>query len=539
MRILWGMVPQHAVWAARLILRMVEVARYEKLALRNHHPNPDFIFTSHRGPLEDPRWAPSATRVFISGEPCPIRELPGYSLLIDCKDDEAFHPAGVQTVYIPFYVMSLYERKMHSAESLIKPLSVTPLKAIKTKFCAYMYSQCYPFREEVYEWMSKYKPVDALGRCKQACNSNRLLEDRSAVYPDGTTYNDVAVQRYTPYKFVLAVESASIKGYITEKMINPMLAHCIVIYFGAPDVAKHFNTKSFINVNDFESLDQCMEYVKKVDNDDELYESMLREPWLPDNKLTEYFLETNSATSRMLSYKLTTTLVKPSLFSKVFVINLTRRPHKWVQQVEMLDRLGWLPLATRVEAVDGRQLEVSDEFIRCQLRVNPKWKLKRGAIGCTMSHLNIWKSITEADGNVLVLEDDVDLTERDKVSSFMDKVHAELEKYQLEFDVLFLRWEPNNYPVDIPLRRIKDSMFAESTLTECQDLTVYDHPSDFWSTAAMVINKRGVDRVLEQHRDKMYSVAFDCLLSRLPIKKLYVLPSFMGILPSESDTFNL
>ena len=68
-----------------------------------------------------------------------------------------------------------------------------------------------------------------------------------------------------------------------------MLANCIPIYYGADDINNHFNEKSFINMNNFEKMEDCIEYIKKIDNDDELYAKMLQENWFNNNTLTNWF----------------------------------------------------------------------------------------------------------------------------------------------------------------------------------------------------------------------------------------------------------
>jgi hypothetical protein len=70
-----------------------------------------------------------------------------------------------------------------------------------------------------------------------------------------------------------------------------MLANSIPIYFGHKDVNKEFNTKSFINFNDFKNMKEFIDYIKKVDNDDALYEKILKESWYKNNKLPKEFDE--------------------------------------------------------------------------------------------------------------------------------------------------------------------------------------------------------------------------------------------------------
>jgi len=87
-----------------------------------------------------------------------------------------------------------------------------------------------------------------------------------------------------PYKFTIAFENASVSGWVTEKLAHPMMANSIPIYFGHKDVDKDFNTKSFINYNDFNNMEDFIKYIIKVDNDDELYEKYLKQPFYKKNK---------------------------------------------------------------------------------------------------------------------------------------------------------------------------------------------------------------------------------------------------------------
>lgn len=53
------------------------------------------------------------------------------------------------------------------------------------------------------------------------------------------------------HKFVIAFENTSTRGYTTEKIIGAYAAGAVPIYWGDPDVAMTFNTKSFINCNEY------------------------------------------------------------------------------------------------------------------------------------------------------------------------------------------------------------------------------------------------------------------------------------------------
>ncbi len=96
---------------------------------------------------------------------------------------------------------------------------------------------------------------------------------------------------YLPYKFVIAFENEQISGYVTEKLVNPMLAGAIPIYLGDNMLDDtQFNLNSFINVANYNSFEDCIDYILEVDSNDQLYQKYLDEPWLKNNKIDkEYF----------------------------------------------------------------------------------------------------------------------------------------------------------------------------------------------------------------------------------------------------------
>lgn len=241
----------------------------------------DVFFYTYWNAQDIQRCARGTKLVFISGECWDTAKFPR-SLLIDCKQVDR---PGSAFLYYPFYALSLFEhRPVISPTSLLKPATLDPpaLLAQKTRFCAFMYSHDVDFRVQLFDDVNRYRPVDALGKSR----NNQVRPDTDRGNP---LYMDSAVAKYRPYKFVICCENKRFPGYVTEKIINAMLAHAIPIYLGAPDVASHFNPRSFIDVGAFPSRAAALEYIQKVDQDDEMYVAMLREPWFPQNTLPAYF----------------------------------------------------------------------------------------------------------------------------------------------------------------------------------------------------------------------------------------------------------
>jgi GR25 family glycosyltransferase involved in LPS biosynthesis len=160
-----------------------------------------------------------------------------------------------------------------------------PLKK-KTKFCAYMYSYDIPHRVNYFKLLSTYKLVDGLG--KSMNNVNRE-NDRF-----NKNFKDVAIRLYSDYKFVLALENVNCDGYSTEKLLLPLYSNTIPIYYGHSGIFKYINKKRVIFTDDFKSDIELLEYIKKVDMDDVLYNKIIQEEWFTKNNTFE------TITTRML-----------------------------------------------------------------------------------------------------------------------------------------------------------------------------------------------------------------------------------------------
>lgn len=87
------------------------------------------------------------------------------------------------------------------------------------------------------------------------------------------------------FRFVLAFEAASIPGFVTKQLVKALLAGSIPVYWGAPDVANHFNPKRFLNIADFESFDACIDEMLRLDANHAAFAEVVSEPCLLKNAL--------------------------------------------------------------------------------------------------------------------------------------------------------------------------------------------------------------------------------------------------------------
>lgn len=148
------------------------------------------------------------------------------------------------------------------------------IKNQKNKFCSYVMSNTKnsaPERESIYHALSEYKTVSSGGKWRN--NVGGPVSDK--------------IQFQSTCKFALAIENSSSPGYCTEKFAQAAQSNCVPIYWGDPTIAQQFNPKSFINAHDYESFNDLADAIRHIDQNENLYLSMLNEPWFINGKEPE------------------------------------------------------------------------------------------------------------------------------------------------------------------------------------------------------------------------------------------------------------
>ena len=164
---------------------------------------------------------------------------------------------------------------------------------------------------------------------------------------------------------------------------------------------------------------------------------------------------------------------------KIYIINLVNRTDRYKSIKDMCNKLG--PPFTeniRIEAVNGNS--ISDEEIYKLLTMNSILSLyhnshldtdirSKGAIGCYLSHYNIWKDmIANNYKNVIILEDDTSTTHYSK--TIMEYINS----LPYDYDIGFMNYYNYNLKNNILLNEneywcsSKDYTFF---LTDCYILS--------------------------------------------------------------------
>lgn len=134
----------------------------------------------------------------------------------------------------------------------------------KKGFCSYVQSNETAGnkpREQLISLLNSYKTVDAGG--KHLNTIGYCVDDK--------------VKFESNYKFSISFLNSRSYTY-QDRPTDAFAAKTIPIYMGNPDIAKIFNPKAFINCHDYNNFNEVVEYVKIIDNDDDLYLSMIQEP---------------------------------------------------------------------------------------------------------------------------------------------------------------------------------------------------------------------------------------------------------------------
>ena len=230
-----------------------------KILIVRPNERPDILFYSIFG-NEHTKY-PNARRVFFSGEPFGIREDADYNITFDKNSDKnARFPLWLG--YLNDYLLDECNRRKNGMFNVPK----------RERFCSFIAAGEVKttHRKTIVEKLSAYKKVHCGGG---------YLNNIGYNVPRGENCSG-KIEHNNKYKFAIAFENQDYPGYVTEKICDIYKSNCIPIYWGTKEVVRDFNPSTFINANNFSNFDELVDYITKVDNDDSLYASYFREPFL-------------------------------------------------------------------------------------------------------------------------------------------------------------------------------------------------------------------------------------------------------------------
>lgn len=120
---------------------------------------------------------------------------------------------------------------------------------------------------------------------------------------------------------------------------------------------------------------------------------------------------------------------KSDVFDHIYLINLDRRPDRLERFMKTYNASDMKDMSlSKISAIDGSEIDISkiplSEVAKGELKQiettgfrSKHYQLTRGAIGCYLSHVKVWRDVIEnGDSHALIFEDDVnvpkDITQR-------------------------------------------------------------------------------------------------------------------------------
>lgn len=289
---------------------------YNNVKVVRHYPNRTFIIAIHneahggRGHLFD--------------------------LMLESKANVDLAHSLCTSLFWPLAARWLWQGRWHgrTVEDLVvkDDFNASAALAQKTRFCVFRHKQCdkgfysrnAATRVALFDAISsQYKQVDGLGSCRGDPQIRKLYNkepgpnERQKLH-----YTDSSIDTFEQYKFSFAMENNFVDGYWTEKMINGIFSNTVPIFAGYDTLEEssmskyinldrvvycRFNRTFFEHSHDFPRFDakdpeirikylgkmqakelkECVDQIRTVDENDELWKRKISTPFLKNNEVTE------------------------------------------------------------------------------------------------------------------------------------------------------------------------------------------------------------------------------------------------------------
>ena len=144
---------------------------------------------------------------------------------------------------------------------------------IRTKFCAAIISNNIStdgFRFKFINELNKYKKIDMGGKYQN--NVGGPIKNK--------------IEFLSSYKFSIAMENSEGDGYLSEKIVDSLISGTIPIYYGDYMIDEYINPRVYILIKNEKKIKEKIEYIKEINENDELYINILKEKVLIDENIS-------------------------------------------------------------------------------------------------------------------------------------------------------------------------------------------------------------------------------------------------------------
>ena len=164
-------------------------------------------------------------------------------------------------IFVPYFSYKKISKRNRQKES-------TDFSNGKTGKVVWVVSHCGLLRDDYVLELEKYIDVDVYGDC-----SHKFKKSMGRCNEWGT----ICENELRNYKFYLSFENCFCKDYITEKFWEKGLMYGLIpIVMGAIDKNSQVIKGSYIDVNDFESIEKLSKYLLYLDNNSTAYNEFFK-----------------------------------------------------------------------------------------------------------------------------------------------------------------------------------------------------------------------------------------------------------------------
>lgn len=263
----------HGFWGGFLPEYFFRLTRY----LQPHfefevtRDQPRFVICSV---FDDPRPIPkNAVRILFTGEWAePDMDKWDWAATF-CRLD---HPRHLR---LPYWVSHLYSVEASPAALVRTPAQLDPSHGeMPDRFCLFLFRNDVPRRNAFFHRLHRYRPIDSPGR----------VLNNMPVLGAGPFEKLRLISRY---KFVISFENRLAPGYVTEKLVDPLLKRTIPLYWGDPYVGEDFDTSAFFDRSTCSCDQEMVDRIIDLDRDEPAYRAMRARPCLRHNAVPAAYRE--------------------------------------------------------------------------------------------------------------------------------------------------------------------------------------------------------------------------------------------------------
>lgn len=330
------------------------------------------------------------------------------------------------------------------------------------------------------------------------------------------TFSCVSTTRYwskeyidfmSDYKFVISMENSRQDTYITEKIINPLYANTIPIYWGSLRIADYFNNERIINISDSSNLNDSIQKIKELMEDDKKYLKVVNSNTFTDNNfwrnIEDVVVDIESRLNKSLG-----------VIDKVFIICSSKyEPSRYENMINLMRRLSVSNDKYKIYSkIYKNEISESDmqKYVKkkmCELLpwVGPYRNLKKAELSLFLNYYDIFNEIDKRylDGIFLTLESDV--LETPEIYTYFESFLQVIKNNSDKWSCISLGYggEDDRFVKgDIKKwENTKEFFFLRQKITRCTD--------------SLIWTRKGIEKILEYMKFEDYSEPFDHYMCRM------------------------